>query len=88
MTSFPGMPLHRQLQLHPNLYCLMATDAQAAAMLHIVAAAIEYEGLSGQTAEWLRQQARRAFGVNSSHCGDVFDIDDHTNEKEDACFER
>lgn len=55
-----SIPLHRQLQLHPSLYCLMATDDQAATMLHVVADAIKHEGLSGQTAEWLRWQARAA----------------------------
>jgi hypothetical protein len=38
----------------------MATDDQAATMLHLVADAIEHEGLSGQTVEWLRWQARAA----------------------------
>ena len=63
MASTANMPLHRQLQLHPSLYCLMATDEQVAIMLHLVADAIEQEGLSGQTVEWLRWQARAAFGV-------------------------
>jgi hypothetical protein len=51
-------PLIRQLQLHPSLYCLMATDEQAAIMINVIADAIEYEGLSGTTADWLRIQAR------------------------------
>lgn len=63
MASSADLPLHRQLQLHPSLYCLLATDAQVAAMLHIVADAIEHKGLSAQTVEWLRWQARAAFGV-------------------------
>jgi hypothetical protein len=50
-------PLIRQLQLHPFLYCLMATDNQAAIMINVIANAIEYEGLSGTTADWLRTQA-------------------------------
>jgi hypothetical protein len=62
MASIANLPLHRQLQLHPSLYCLMATDAQVATMLHLVAHAIEHEGLSGQTADWLRWQARAALG--------------------------
>ena len=50
-------PLIRQLQLHPSLYCLMATDEQAALMINVIADAIEYEGLSGTTVDWLRTQA-------------------------------
>ena len=50
-------PLIRQLQLHPSLYCLMATDEQAAIMINVIANAIEYEGLSGTTVDWLRAQA-------------------------------
>ena len=50
-------PLIHQLQLHPSLYCLMATDEQAAIMINVIADAIEYEGLSGTTADWLRTQA-------------------------------
>jgi hypothetical protein len=49
-------PLIRQLQLHPSLYCLMATDEQAALMINVIADAIEYEGLSGTTVDWLRTQ--------------------------------
>ena len=64
MASTANMPLHRQLQLHPSLYCLMATDAQVATMLHLVADAIDHEGfLCDQSADWLRWQARAAFGV-------------------------
>lgn len=48
--------LIRQLQLHPSLYCLMATDQQAAIMINVIADAIEYEGLSGATVDWLRTQ--------------------------------
>jgi hypothetical protein len=44
--------------LHPSLYCLMATDEQAALMINVIADAIEYEGLSGTTVDWLRTQAR------------------------------
>ena len=55
-------PIHnlliRRLQLHPSLYCLMATDEQAALMINVIADAIEYEGLSGTTVDWLRTQAR------------------------------
>jgi len=54
-------PLIRQLQLHPSLYCLMATDEQAAIMINVIADAIEYEGLSGTTVDWLRTQARTTF---------------------------
>jgi hypothetical protein len=54
-------PLIRQLQLHPSLYCLMATDEQAAIMINVIANAIEYEGFSGTTADWLRIQARTTF---------------------------
>jgi hypothetical protein len=50
-------PLIRQLQLNPSLYCLMATDEQAALMINVIADAIEYEGLSGTTVDWLRTQA-------------------------------
>jgi hypothetical protein len=70
MASTANMPLHRQLQLHPSLYCLMATDDQAATMLHLVADAIEHEGLSGQTVEWLRWQARAAFGAKPGTNGE------------------
>jgi hypothetical protein len=52
-------PLIRQLQLHPSLYCLMATDEQAALMINVIADAIEYEGLSGTTVDWLRTQTGR-----------------------------
>jgi len=51
-------PLIRQLQLHPSLYCLMATDKQASIIINVIADAIEYEGLSGITADWLRTQVR------------------------------
>jgi hypothetical protein len=75
MASTANMPLHRQLQLHPSLYCMMATDDQAATMLHLVADAIEHEGLSGQTVEWLRWQARAAFGVKPGTSGKDFSND-------------
>jgi hypothetical protein len=39
----------------------MATDEQAAIMINVIANAIEYEGLSGTTADWLRIQARTTF---------------------------
>jgi len=54
-------PLIRQLQLHPSLYCLMATDKQASIIINVIADAIEYEGLSGTTVDWLRTQARTTF---------------------------
>jgi hypothetical protein len=52
-------PLIRQLQLHPSLYCLMATDEQAAIIINVIADAIEYEGLSGTTVDWLRTQVEK-----------------------------
>jgi hypothetical protein len=63
-------PLIRQLQLHPSLYCLMATDEQAAIMINVIADAIEYEGLSDTTADWLRIQARTTFNntINQEDC--------------------
>jgi N-acetylmuramoyl-L-alanine amidase len=60
MASTADQPLHRQLQLHPSLYCLMATDEQASIIIDLVADAIEHEGLSGTTVEWLRQQSSAA----------------------------
>ena len=60
-SDITEQPLIRQLQLHPSLYCLMATDEQAAIIINVIADAIEYEGLSGTTADWLRTQARTTF---------------------------
>ena len=57
MYKTDDQALIRQLQLHPSLYCLMATDEQAAIMINVIADAIEYEGLSGTTVDWLRVQA-------------------------------
>ena len=57
MTTTKDDSLIRQIQLHPSLYCLMATDDQASIIINVIADAIEYEGLSGATVNWLRIQA-------------------------------
>jgi len=60
-SDITEQPLIRKLQLHPSLYCLMATDKQASIIINVIADAIEYEGLSGTIADWLRTQVRTTF---------------------------
>lgn len=53
-------PLFRRIQLHPSLYCLMATNSQVAEILDLVAASIEDRASVPEAAAWLEAEAELA----------------------------
>lgn len=60
-------PLFRRIQLHPSLYCLMATNSQVAEILDLVAAAIEDRASAPEAAAWLEAEAELAREWDAVH---------------------
>lgn len=66
-------PFWLQLRNHPRLFCLHPTPEQLAIMLEFVADEVERRGDKqldldpGETADWLRAEAKVAMGVAAAN---------------------